>query len=65
MIYIILLWGALSLPLSVIGSFIGYSFTAKELGPCEVNSLSKDIPPQPLYLRKGSVFAIGGAIIFL
>ena len=65
MFEIILMWAGLSLPLSVIGSFVGYSFTAKELGPCEVNSLSKDIPPQPLYLKKGSVFAIGGAIIFL
>lgn len=51
MIVIVLLWFAVSVPLSVFGGFLGFKREAVA-APVRTNQIPRQIPVQPMYLRK-------------
>jgi transmembrane 9 superfamily protein 2/4 len=60
---ILLLWFLISVPLSVAGYFLGLKHGAFS-NPVRVNSIPRQIPPKPWYLRTFQAAILGGILPF-
>lgn len=63
LLVLLFIYTALSVPNVWIGAFIGFK-KATIKNPGKINKLSRDIPPQPWYLRMKILVPIGGLIPF-
>ena len=60
---LLLIYCMLSIPNVWLGSLIGYKKTTIK-NPGKINKLSRDIPPQPMYLRMKVLVPLGGILPF-
>ncbi|CAO3660956.1 unnamed protein product [Umbelopsis vinacea] len=63
MVAVLALWGLISLPLSVIGSYFGFRKPRIE-HPVRTNQIPRQIPDQPFYLRTIPSVLMGGLLPF-
>lgn len=57
---IIVLWLLIQVPLVYVGSYLGYIRASPWEHPTKTNSIARQIPPQPWYLRNvGGILLIG------
>lgn len=63
MLAVLVIWFAVSIPLSCIGSILGLKKTPLEL-PVKVNQITRQIPPQPKYMKTPYLALIAGIFPF-
>ncbi|CAO3646862.1 unnamed protein product [Cunninghamella blakesleeana] len=63
MIAVLTMWGIISLPLSVAGSYFGFRKPRIE-HPVRTNQIPRQIPDQPAYLRSWPSILMGGTLPF-
>jgi transmembrane 9 superfamily protein 2/4 len=61
---LLFVYSALSVPNVWLGAFIGFKKTTIK-NPGKINKLSRDIPPQPWYLRMKILVPMGGIVPFV
>jgi len=57
------LWFAISLPLTLLGGYLGYKKQAIEF-PVQTHRIPRQIPPQPVYMRSPIGILMGGILPF-
>ena len=63
LIALVLLWFGVSMPLTFIGSFFGFSKAKYEL-PCKAHQIPRQIPEQPWYMHPLLTMIVGGILPF-
>jgi len=63
MFALLVLWFGISLPLCALGSFAGFKRETIK-NPCQVNSIPRQIPEQPVYMHPMVSVLIGGILPF-
>lgn len=63
MLFVVILWFGISAPLSSLGSYFGFKHGAVS-HPVRVNSIPRQIPPTPTYLRPIYAAILGGILPF-
>jgi len=62
MVVLLLIWGGISLPLSLVCGFFGFKKNLPYPPNMRVNQIARQIPPQPWYFRKLPMMLFGGII---
>jgi len=63
MFALIVLWIGISVPLVFLGACFGYRKDVSEL-PCKVNTIAREIPEQPWYMKRRFSVLVGGVLPF-
>lgn len=60
LVYIILIWSVVALPLHILGTIIGRNWGVRTAFPCRVNALPRQIPEQPWYTKHLVIIPLAG-----
>lgn len=58
------IWSLISLPLVVVGTFIGRNFSGTPNDPCRTNTIPRPIPENKFYVKPSVISILGGVLPF-